>query len=113
MIDIFVEGRPIPQGSPGFRGRQAYQKPEVKAWREQIRAALADAGIEMRPRGTAVPVILQFSVPRTSTATPDIDKLARSVLDALTGIVYQDDSQVTYLSVVKHQGNPNGVRIII
>ena len=31
----------------------------------------------------------------------DIDKLARGVLDALSGVVYQDDSQVTQLIAVK------------
>jgi Holliday junction resolvase RusA-like endonuclease len=35
------------------------------------------------------------------TAPPDIDKLARAVLDALTGIVYDDDSQVIELQATK------------
>jgi crossover junction endodeoxyribonuclease RusA len=33
---------------------------------------------------------------------PDIDKLNRCVLDALTGIVYRDDSQVNEISGSKH-----------
>lgn len=35
------------------------------------------------------------------TTKPDIDKLARAVLDALTGIAWVDDSQVLSLSCIK------------
>ena len=35
------------------------------------------------------------------TTRPDVDKLIRAVLDALTGIVYADDSQVTAVSAAK------------
>lgn len=38
------------------------------------------------------------------TKKPDIDKLTRSVLDALTGIVYRDDSQVDYVLAQKKYG---------
>lgn len=33
---------------------------------------------------------------------PDVDKLARSILDAMTGLVYNDDGQVVDLRVAKH-----------
>ena len=35
------------------------------------------------------------------TKKPDADNIAKSVLDALNGIAYKDDSQVTFLSVQK------------
>lgn len=35
---------------------------------------------------------------------PDCDNLAKSVLDALNGIAYNDDSQITSLHVVKEYG---------
>jgi len=41
------------------------------------------------------------SAPREKTTAPDIDKLARCILDALTGVVYKDDSQVVSLRAVK------------
>ena len=37
---------------------------------------------------------LREGVPHAHTSKPDIDKLERCVLDALTGIVWKDDSQV-------------------
>lgn len=44
------------------------------------------------------------SLPRTITAPikkPDLDKLVRCLCDALTGVVYRDDSQVVEISVSK------------
>lgn len=38
---------------------------------------------------------------------PDIDKLTRAVLDALTGSVYPDDRQVCSLSVTTRNGPAN------
>lgn len=40
------------------------------------------------------------------TTKPDVDKLLRSVLDALTGIAFKDDSQVVTCEVSKHFGSP-------
>lgn len=42
---------------------------------------------------------------------PDIDKLARAVLDAMTGIVYDDDKRVTRLTSEKTWGERSGVTI--
>lgn len=42
---------------------------------------------------------------------PDIDKLARAILDAGTGILYGDDSQVVSLSASKRYGGPERVEI--
>jgi Holliday junction resolvase RusA-like endonuclease len=55
---------------------------------------------------------LKDSAPRFPGVKPDVDKLARTVLDALTAAgVWKDDSQVVHLDVWKvyvgHDGNPN------
>jgi len=46
---------------------------------------------------------------------PDIDKLSRAVLDALTGIVFSDDAQVADLQAHKFFADaerPVGVRVV-
>jgi Holliday junction resolvase RusA-like endonuclease len=40
-------------------------------------------------------------VRRYPTTKPDLDKLARAVLDALTGVYYLDDAQVVSLDLQK------------
>lgn len=37
---------------------------------------------------------------------PDVDKLARGVCDAMSGIVYDDDKRVTDLYAAKRYGTP-------
>ena len=47
---------------------------------------------------------------------PDTDKLIRAILDALTGIIYKDDSQVDAIHVTKKWADtlePAGVFIMI
>jgi Holliday junction resolvase RusA-like endonuclease len=46
------------------------------------------------------------SAPQEMITTPDIDKLARAALDALTGVVIADDSQVVSLILRKRYGTP-------
>jgi len=45
--------------------------------------------------------LLKDSAPYYHTSKPDLDKLARAVADALTGVVYRDDSQIAKLTVRK------------
>ena len=45
------------------------------------------------------------------TKRPDCDNLAKSILDALNGIAYDDDSQICSLSVFKFYGDEPRVEI--
>ena len=44
---------------------------------------------------------LKPGAPQWLTSSPDVDKLCRAVLDALTGIAYLDDAQVTAICGTK------------
>lgn len=46
------------------------------------------------------------NLPRYPSTRPDIDKLARAVLDALSGVLYHDDGQVVELILTKRWGEP-------
>jgi len=47
---------------------------------------------------------LRPTAPWYQATRPDADKLARAVLDALTGVAYRDDGQVAVLRVSKVYG---------
>ena len=47
------------------------------------------------------------------TVKPDVDKLARAVLDAMTGVVFRDDAQVVKLEVEKQYSAMAGVGIAV
>lgn len=114
-IEFFVPGTPAPQGSKSFKGIRGGRGLLVESskalgpWRERVALAAhphADGLI-----GGAVAIRLDFVMPRPKSAPkrstpaavkrPDIDKLSRAILDAITGILIADDSQVVTLYATK------------
>lgn len=76
-----------------------------------IPGLLWDAGLHS-PINTEVQVSLHFFAtrPRTTKLSypkPDIDNYCKSVLDALNGHAWEDDSQVIYLHASKAWAPPN------
>lgn len=84
----------------------------LDAWTLALRWRAKEAGVPCLPRPAPVIVTVRCSlVPPACdadrlwhTGRPDVDKVLRAVLDALTGIAYEDDAQVVAASVVKHPG---------
>lgn len=58
-------------------------------------------------------MVLRFTLATPATRPPDLDKLTRAVLDALTGIVWVDDRQVVALHSTKVQGATPGVDVTV
>ena len=56
---------------------------------------------------------LKPTAPAFITKKPDALKLARAVEDAMTGIVYRDDSQIVSENISKHYGEPARCEITI
>jgi Holliday junction resolvase RusA-like endonuclease len=50
--------------------------------------------------------LLKASAPTHPAVRPDVDKYLRAVLDALTGVLYADDGQVTTVRAEKRYGEP-------
>ncbi|BCS54755.1 RusA family crossover junction endodeoxyribonuclease [Geobacter sp. SVR] len=58
--------------------------------------------------------LLRDEAPLWHVSKPDLDKLVRCVKDALTGVVWNDDSQVCDMPhVLKRYGDYPGVRITV
>ena len=119
-IAFSVEGKPIQQGSMrAFNNHIVHNKSkDLMAWRAQVGQAAHVAGCT--PIEGAITISMRFrylrpkSVIRTQpTVPPDLDKQIRSILDALTGIAYQDDSQVVQITATKEYQGSQGVDIVI
>lgn len=111
-VSFSVEGVPAPKGSKVvWRGRLVEDNKRTMPWVRDIRTAALAAMRGRSPFPVRAPVAVQlvFALRRPASARnrpapsvrPDGDKLARAVLDALTGVVYADDAQVVSLSVDK------------
>lgn len=118
MIEFRVDGQPVPQGSMKvINGHVIHTRGSALAsWRSSIALAARKAGAFPSREPITITMTFIFSRPRTvkrlePTVPPDLDKLVRAVLDALTAIAYVDDSQVVELYAKKMYGLTPGVKI--
>jgi len=56
---------------------------------------------------------LRKGAPEAHVARPDVDNLAKFVLDALQGVCYKDDSQIVHLEVTKAYGGEDSVSLTL
>jgi crossover junction endodeoxyribonuclease RusA len=118
MIVFTVFGEPIPQGSlKAFmpKGRRfpvvTADNPRTRPWKFNVTSAAREALKGAPPIQGSVGLELGFYLPRPKSTPkrvaaqikkPDLDKLIRAVLDALTAAgAWNDDSQVTRVSALK------------
>jgi len=138
MVYLFtVYGLPIPKGSMrAFRtptGKivmTASNQKNLGEWRAAILAAVKDASVPMlhgpvvlradfffpRPKGHYGKRGLKPTAPKLPDKKPDLDKLLRSILDAMTGTVFPDDAAVTTIEASKQyvaEGDVPQVRVEI
>jgi len=135
LVDVVVYGEAVPAGAlaAGFRGDgRVFLRhrggAELDSWKRSIKDAAGTAMEGRAPTRDAVYVSLRFlakrpaghygkrglrpSAPKfpTKRSVADADKLTRAVLDALTGIVYADDSQVVEMVVSRYYADGSPVR---
>jgi crossover junction endodeoxyribonuclease RusA len=111
---VFVPGEAQPKGSTrsfrkGAKVVTINDNPDTKPWQSQVSSFVRDeTGPTIAIPTGPVLLALEFILPRRKaepkrvtpphTRKPDLDKLTRAVLDALTGLVYTDDNQVTAIN---------------
>lgn len=135
MLIFTVTGEPRPQGSKrafynkhSGRAMIVEDNTKLRPWRQEVTACAMEAkraepDFVKFPRGTPVALHVEFSFLRPADrkyrnaiykpVKPDIDKLLRGILDALTGVLFEDDSQVAMVLATKCFGEVPGARICI
>lgn len=110
-ITFDVLGRPAPQGSKRSVGGGRFIEASkfLPTWRTDLKIAATEAAASNEWTVVDGPVELEviFYLDRPSSISktarpypvvpPDLDKLVRAVGDALTGVIYRDDSQIIRL----------------
>lgn len=122
-VFLAVDGTPVPQARPRFTTRGGYARAyETEACRQQkqlIKTCFVREFGEQEPTtGVAyhVSITVFLKIPKSitkknrelandgilkPTKRPDVDNYAKLVLDALNGVVWVDDGNVTSMSVDK------------
>lgn len=129
-----VEGEPKGKGRPRFSKVggfvKTYTDQKTRDYESLISKAARTAMGETPPMEGAVSVSLYFRLPMPRatpkkrmvslldgsvrpTKRPDLDNLDKSVLDAMNGIVYADDSQVVTIHSKKVYSTNPGVDICV
>jgi len=93
------------------RRGSTYIDKTTKQEMEGIAAAYESAGGRFLEGAIAITIDIFAPLPDSKpkrissesfTCKPDVDNVAKSVMDALTGLAYRNDSQVTKLTIRKH-----------
>ena len=110
MIIITVPGIPVPKARPRVNHKTGaiYTPKKSKDYEAKIKAE-AQKEIKEPLRGPiSMRIYFRFPKPKKYKGDSgwydlrqDIDNLVKSVMDALNGIAYKDDKQVTDLAAVK------------
>jgi Holliday junction resolvase RusA-like endonuclease len=82
------------------------------------KTSVARVRLVPKPGGVRIVACCSYRTPQAPagahpTRPPDIDKVARALLDALTGIAYTDDAQVVDLIISKRYGPADAIAITI
>ena len=135
-IEFFVPGAPVGKGRPraARRGTGVVMfTPEKTAGYEALVAATASNAMraEAAPLFTGpLEAVLEMRIPipaswskahkaaalagiELPTSRPDIDNVAKAILDACNGVVFRDDAQVVMLVATKAFSDEPGVRVVI
>ena len=118
MIEFRADGVPVPQGSMKvINGRVLHSQGSALAvWRSTVAFAAKIAGAKITDEPVEMTMVFIMPKPKTvkrdlPTVPPDLDKLVRGVLDALTHVCYSDDAQVVSINAHKVYGATPGVEI--
>lgn len=118
MIEFRADGVPVPQGSMKvINGRVLHSQGSALAvWRSTVAFAAKIAGAKITDEPVEMTMVFIMPKPKTvkrdlPTVPPDLDKLVRGVLDALTHVCYSDDAQVVSINAHKVYGATPGVEV--
>lgn len=120
-LNFRVNGLPAPKGSVTRMRNGAYlpagtaaSRMNFQNWKDNIASAARVHMGEQKPWHGGIRMMAEFQLPVPTTTIrkhqrgwfphvkrPDVDKLARALLDPLKGIAWVDDSQVCFLTVNK------------
>jgi len=122
-IEFTVPGRPVPMARPRVTMHGTYTPKRCREYKDIVQLFARQAMRHKEPLECAVriDIVLWFGIPKSyekgkrlaaeynvikpiGRNTGDADNHAKGIMDALKGICWSDDSQVTRMTVYKRYG---------
>jgi Holliday junction resolvase RusA-like endonuclease len=134
QIMFTVYGEPVAKGRPRFAKRgnyvQTYTPVKTKSYEDEVRllATKAKGSGSTLEGSVSVFIYISFSVPQSytkrkreaclsgetkHTKKPDLDNVAKAIIDGMNGIIFKDDSQIINLHVTKVYAEVGKVEVLI
>lgn len=129
---MMIPFAPVPKGRPKFtRTGHAYTPKKTAEYEKKVSEYYKyKCNWEPEMFEGPIKVIMSFQMPipesftkkrkqaimdgdNRHTSIPDLDNLAKAVLDALNGIAFKDDSQISSMRLAKYYSSYPGVRLKI
>ncbi len=133
-ISFFIPGEPVAQGRHRLTTINGHARmhdaPKSAAYKNLVSMVASQkmADKDLMNDSVSVIITVQKSIPQSwskkkqakaiegtvrPTGRPDIDNYIKSVFDGLNGVVFKDDSQVTFVGAYKQYSTTPGVSVVI
>lgn len=136
-LKVFIPSEPCAQGRPRFSTAggfvRAYDPAKSRNYKAYVKAVCADAAEKQgwlfnTDLPLEVEIIAGLSIPSSKskkwklaaangvekpTKKPDADNIAKTITDALSGVIYKDDKQIVSLTVIKRYAEEPGVKVTV
>ena len=107
-----VEGNPVPKARPRWGPHGIYTPKKSKKWEAQVAASAVAKTLHRQVSEKALHVEMLFLMEKPAylkkkkyelhhSKRPDLDNLAKAVLDGLQGVLLKNDSQIIWLKAHK------------
>jgi Holliday junction resolvase RusA-like endonuclease len=134
MLHFHIDGDPVPKGRPKFTSIAGFMRtytPRKTVDYELIVRAAAKAAMgptDLLETPVGVYLYIRLPIPKSHSKKrkdacllgyekpikkPDIDNLAKSILDGMNGVIWKDDAQIVSLHVTKVYASGAGVDVLI
>lgn len=109
MIKFVVNIEPVPQARPRFSRGRCFEPARCTEYKKQVAMAAKNAMAGREPMTGAVKMKIRLyrKYARCSRRYGDFDNHAKSICDALNGVVYSDDSQIISCAIEKNTDREN------
>lgn len=129
MITLTIPGEPVAKGRPRMmKSGIAFTPTKTRNYETLVKELFIISKQERLEGELRATILAYFQIPKSATKAkrvrmesglirpikrPDLDNIAKAVLDALNGLAYQDDSQIVSLAVEKYYADQPKVEISI
>lgn len=131
MVHVVIDGEPKAKARPRMNTRtgRTYTPKDTIEYENWVKLCYKESNQGVYLEGLIRAIIITYhGIPKSfskkkhkeavegkirPTKKPDVDNMAKSILDALNGVAYKDDSQVVDLSIEKYYGEIPRVELVL